>query len=65
MENLKYRLTCAQSLIEDVISSYQKEPKFAAQYALEQLDLPDEAEEVLFEYAKECELQLARIIKNN
>jgi len=65
MENLKYRLACAQSLIEDVIGSHQGGPTFAARYALEQLVLPYEAEEVLLEYAKECERQLMRIIKNN
>ena len=65
MQNLKYRLACAQSLIEDVIGSHQGGPEFAARYALEQLVLPDEAEEVLLEYAKECELELLNTPKNN
>ena len=65
MENLKYRLACAHSLIEDFIGSHQGGPEFAARYALEQLVLPDEAEEVLLEYAKECELGLLNTPKNN
>jgi len=65
MQNLKYRLACAHSLIDDFIGSHQGGPEFAAHYALEQLVLPDEAEEVLLEYAKECELGLLNTPKNN
>ena len=65
MENLEYRLKCAQPLIEDLIGSHQMGPDFAAQYAMDHLCLPPEAESALVEYAKECEVQLMRIIKNN
>ena len=65
MENLKYRLACAQSLIEDVIGSHQGGPTFAARYAMDQLVLPEETEEALVDYAHQCERQLMRIIKNN
>ncbi len=65
MQNLKYRLTCAHSLIEDFIGSHQGGPEFAARYALEQLVLPEEAEDALIEYAQECERNLLKSLRDN
>jgi hypothetical protein len=48
MENLEYRLKCAQPLIEDLIGSHQMGPDFAAQYAMDQLCLPNEAASMYF-----------------